>query len=119
MQDIELERYQHKFNYPMKHSSKPEEVKVDPISLVKGVPPLLEAHVSAAAQDTSGASPTDARLNKVYGARASYINNTLMHDTEYLHYFGIWLIVFAMVIYSLHRVMRSTLSSKQSKQACE
>ena len=87
---------------------------------MQGVPPLLEAHVSAAAQHSDAAEPTDARLNKVYGARASYINNTLMSgDAEYLHYFCIWLVVFAAVIYSLHRIMKSTMTSKQSKQACE
>ena len=52
----------------------------------------------------------------MYGARASYINNTLMSgDAEYLHYFCIWLVVFAAVIYSLHRIMKSTMTSKQSK----
>lgn len=106
MQDIELERYQHKFNYPMMHKENKVEA-AEPISLVQGVPPLLEAHVSAAATHTDAAEPTDARLNKVYGARASYINNTLMSgDAEYLHYFCIWLVVFAAVIYSLHRIMK-------------
>ena len=54
MQDIELERYQHKFNYPMMHKENKVEA-AEPISLVQGVPPLLEAHVSAAATHTDAA----------------------------------------------------------------
>mmetsp|Transcript_951 Transcript_951/g.1307 ORF Transcript_951/g.1307 Transcript_951/m.1307 type:complete len:95 (-) Transcript_951:231-515(-) len=79
----------------------------EPISLAQGIPPLLEASVSQATQQqAAGQNPTDLRLNKVYGSRGSYIANTLLTDTEYLHYFCIWIVVFAAIIFSLHKLMK-------------
>lgn len=76
---------------------------------------MLEAFVETAISEPTNME--DARLNKVYGARGSHIANTLLTDSEYLHYFLIWIVVFAAVIFSLHKIMKSTMTTKQSNQA--
>ena len=86
------------------------------MSLVQGVPSFLEAAVESS-QSQHEQQVTEARLNKVYGVRASYIANTILNDSEHLYYFCIWLMVFATVIFGLHKLMKSTMTTKQSKEA--
>ena len=64
-------------------------------------------------------SETETRINKVYGARASYIANTLMTDADWLQYFFVWMVVFCTVIFGLNRLMKSALEVKQGVAAKE
>ena len=46
------------------------------------------------------------RINKVYGARASYIANTLLTDTEYTNIIFLWAVVFAGILLALNKMVR-------------
>lgn len=59
------------------------------------------------------------RINKVYGARSSYIATALLTDDEYLNCFVVWAFVFTTVIYGLHRVMKSNLQTKSASKTVE
>ena len=75
--------------------------------------PVLEApNQMVALTVESMPAEKEAIVNEVFGARASYIANTLLTDSEQLHYFCIWLVVFAIVIFGLHKLMKSTMTSK-------
>ena len=126
MADIELERYQRKFNYPMKHSAAERRAKnqeqsdLSNISLAQGAS-IMEATLDQIAnskkdeQEIGGVK----RINKVYGARSSYIANTLLTDDEYLNCFLIWALVFGAVIYGLNKIMKANLQAKPASKAIE
>lgn len=117
MGEIELERYQHKFNYPMKHH-KPEEDLHNHVSLAQGAS-LVEATLDQVATPTKKSEEGVKRVNKVYGARSSYIANALLSDDEYLNCFVIWAAVFTVIIYGLNKLMKASLQTKSANKAVE
>ena len=120
MMEIELERYQNKFNHPMVHNE--ATVNEDANDYKGSVADLIYLEQkSEEAPITDNPDREETRINKVYGARAAYIANTLLTDTEYTNVIFLWAVAFAGIILGLNKLVRSGTSLKVDfrKSACE
>ena len=74
---------------------------------------FVEATLETSEGASADASTGDKRINKVYGARGSYIANTLLTDSEYINYVLVWAVVFTILIIGARRIMQTALEQKQ------
>ena len=63
------------------------------------------------------ADKEEKKIKSNFGARGAHIAYTLQHDSEYIHYFLLWAVVFSAIIFGLNRLIQSRGLEKKTKAA--